>query len=121
MELGHLGKMMKEAQSSQVKGHEGKWNHEVNAAAAAAAKSLQSCPTVCNPMDCSLPDFSVHDSPGKNTGVGKLMQWQLNLTQLHQKDMAAPLHLTFFDCGKSPRGVLGTTCLDGLTSPSARF
>ena len=24
------------------------------------AKSLQSCPTLCNPMDCSLPSFSVH-------------------------------------------------------------
>ena len=35
------------------------------------AKSLQSCPTLCNPMDCSSPDSSVHgDSPGKNTGVG---------------------------------------------------
>ena len=35
------------------------------------AKSLQSCPTPCNPMDCSLPGSSVHgDSPGKNTGVG---------------------------------------------------
>ena len=30
----------------------------------------QSCPTPCDPMDCSPPDFSVHgDSPGKNTGV----------------------------------------------------
>ena len=28
--------------------------------AAAAAKSLQSCPTLCDPMDCSLQDFSVH-------------------------------------------------------------
>ena len=28
--------------------------------AAAAAKSLQSCPTLCDPMDCSLPSFSVH-------------------------------------------------------------
>ena len=43
---------------------------------AATAKSLQSCPTLCDPMDCSLPGFSVHgilrpwDSPGKNTGVG---------------------------------------------------
>ena len=27
---------------------------------AAAAKSLQSCPTLCDPMDCSLPDSSVH-------------------------------------------------------------
>ena len=33
------------------------------------AKSLQSCPTLCDHMDCSLPG-SVHgDSPSKNTGV----------------------------------------------------
>ena len=30
------------------------------ASAAAAAKSLQSCPTLCDPKDCSLPGFSVH-------------------------------------------------------------
>ena len=24
------------------------------------AKLLQSCPTLCDPMDCSLPGFSVH-------------------------------------------------------------
>ena len=29
-------------------------------AAAAAAKSLQSCPTLCDPMDCSLPGSSTH-------------------------------------------------------------
>ena len=30
----------------------------------------QSCPTLCNPMDCSLPGSSVHrDFPGKNTRV----------------------------------------------------
>ena len=29
-------------------------------AAAAAAKSLQSCPTLCDPMDCSPPGFSIH-------------------------------------------------------------
>ena len=30
-----------------------------------------SCPTLCDPMDCSLPGSSVHgNSPGKNTGVG---------------------------------------------------
>ena len=28
--------------------------------AAAAAKSLQSCPTLCDTMDCSLPGFSIH-------------------------------------------------------------
>ena len=37
------------------------------AAAAAAAKSLQSCPTLCDPRDGSPPGFPV---PGKNTGVG---------------------------------------------------
>ena len=30
--------------------------------AAAAAKSLQSCLTLCDPMDCSLPGSSVHGS-----------------------------------------------------------
>ena len=31
----------------------------------------QSCPTLCNPMDCSPPGSSVHDnSAGKNTDVG---------------------------------------------------
>ena len=34
-------------------------------------KSLQSCLTLCNPLDCSLPGSSVHwDSPGKNIEVG---------------------------------------------------
>ena len=39
--------------------------------AATAAKSLQSCPTLCHPIDrqpTRLP--SPWDSPGKNTGVG---------------------------------------------------
>jgi len=27
---------------------------------AATAKSLQSCPTLCTPMDCSLPGSSIH-------------------------------------------------------------
>ena len=42
-------------------------NHVLNAAdagsywrPAAAAKSLQSCPTPCNPMDCSPPGSSAH-------------------------------------------------------------
>ena len=30
------------------------------AAAAAATKSLQSCPTLCDPMDSSPPGSSVH-------------------------------------------------------------
>ena len=35
------------------------------------AKSLQSCPTLCDPINCSLPGSWVHgDSPGKSTAVG---------------------------------------------------
>ena len=40
-------------------------------AAATAAKSLQSCPTLCDPIDGSPPGSPFPwDSPGKNTGVG---------------------------------------------------
>ena len=36
-----------------------------------AAKSLQSCPTLCDPIDGSPPGSTrPWDSPGKNTGVG---------------------------------------------------
>ena len=34
------------------------------------AELLQSCPTLCDPVDYSLTSSSVHgDSPGQNTGV----------------------------------------------------
>ena len=40
-------------------------------AAAAVAKSLQSCLTLLDPMNCSLPGSSIHGIfPGKSTGVG---------------------------------------------------
>ena len=32
---------------------------------------IESCLTLCDPMDCGRPGSSVHEeSPGKNTGVG---------------------------------------------------
>ena len=38
---------------------------------AAAAQLLQSCPTLCGPMDCSPPGSSIHGIfPVKSTGVG---------------------------------------------------
>ena len=37
---------------------------------AAAAKSHQLCPTLCDPIDNSLPGSRPWDSPGTNTGVG---------------------------------------------------
>ena len=43
----------------------------------------QSCPALCDPMDCSPPGSTVHgDSPSKNTGVGCHALFQGNfLTQ----------------------------------------
>ena len=51
----------------QERGHSIQDSHR---AAAAAAKSLQSCPTLCDPTDSSLWGSHPWDSPGKNTGVG---------------------------------------------------
>ena len=42
----------------------------ISAAADAAAKSRQSCPTLCDPIDGSPPGSLPWDSPGKNAGVG---------------------------------------------------
>ena len=48
------------------------YNVVLVSAAATAAKSLQSCLTLCDPIDGSPPTRLSHpwDSPGKNTGVG---------------------------------------------------
>ena len=35
------------------------WHHRLNGHNA-AAKSLQSCPTLCDPLDCSPPGSSIH-------------------------------------------------------------
>ena len=37
---------------------------------AAAAKSCQSCPTLCDPIGGGPPDSRPWDSPGKHTGMG---------------------------------------------------
>ena len=49
----------------------------------------QSCPTLCNPMECSLPDILAQgDSPGKNNGGGSLSLLQgIFLTQESNQDL----------------------------------
>ena len=43
----------------------------LNPSVLCCAKLLYLCPTLCDPMDCSLPGSSVRgNSPGKNTDVG---------------------------------------------------
>ena len=37
-------------------------------AAASAVKSLQSCPTLCDPLDGNPPGSAILGIPGKNTG-----------------------------------------------------
>ena len=44
--------------------------YALNAAAAAAAKSLQSCPTLCDPIDGSPPGFAI---PG--TLQARTLEW----------------------------------------------
>ena len=49
----------------------------VSCIACICAKSLQSCPALCDPVNSSLPGFSIHgDSLGKNIGVGCHAQLQ---------------------------------------------
>ena len=70
----------------------------------------QSCLTLCDHMDCSLPGSSVHgDSPGKNTGVGchSLLQhifptWGWNPGLLHCRQILYRL---------SHEGSLKITCV----------
>ena len=60
----------------------------------------QSCPTLCNPMGCSLPGFSFlpWDFPGENTGMDCHFQFQgifpdqgSNLCLLHRPVDSSPL------------------------------
>ena len=47
------------------------WATELNWTDAVWCLVSQSCPILCDPMDCSLPGFCVHgDSPDKKTGGG---------------------------------------------------
>ena len=62
---------------------------------------LQSCLTLCDPMDCSLPGSSVHgDSPGKNTGVG--CHALLQGTPLTQGSNPSLLYLLYWQTGSLP-------------------
>ena len=46
----------------------------------------QSCPTLCDPMDCSLPGSSIRpwDFPGKSTGVG--CHWLMDRGEKKQEE-----------------------------------
>ena len=82
------------------------WLLSCNRDIAAAAKSLQSCPTLCDPIDGSPPGSPLPwDSPGKNTGVG--CHFLLQCMKVKSESEVAQLCLTLcdpMDC--SPPGSL---------------
>ena len=65
------------------------------------AKLLQSCSTLCDPMDCSPPGSSAQwDSRGKNTGVG--CHAHLQGIFLAQGSNPHLLHLLYWQAGSLP-------------------
>ena len=65
-------------------------------AAATAAKSLQSCPTLCDPIDGRPPGSPVPwDSPGKNIGVG--CHFLLQYRKVKSESEVAKSYLTLRD------------------------
>ena len=60
--------------------------------ACVCAKSLQWCPSLCDPVDCSPLGSSVHgDSPGKNIAVGfRVLLQGIFLTQIKPSSLTSP-------------------------------
>ena len=79
------------------------------AAASAAAKSHQSCPTLCDPIDGSPPGSHPWDSPGKNTGVGCHFLLQcMNVKRESEVAQPCPTLRDSMDCclpGSSVHGI----------------
>ena len=92
-----------------------------NNAAAAAAKSLQSCPTLRDPIDCSPPG-SPWDSPGKNTGVGCYFLLQcMKVKSESEVAQSCPILSDTMDCslpGSSVHGIFQARVLSGVPLPS---
>ena len=87
-------------------------------AAAAAAQSLQSCPTLCDPIDGSPPGSPrPWDSPGKNTGMGcHFLLRCMKVTSESEVAQSCPTLSNPMDCsprGSSIHGILQARVLQG--------
>ena len=84
--------------------------------AAAAAKSLQSCLTLCNPIDGSPPGSRPWDSPGKNTGVGCHFLLQcMKMKSESEVAQSCPTLSDLMDCslpGSSVHGIFQARVLE---------
>ena len=97
----------------------------VSAAAAAAAKSLQSCLTLCNPIDRSPPRLlRPWDSPGKNTGVGCHFLLQcMKVKSESEVVQSCPTLLDPMGCsrpGSSVHGIVQARVLSGVPFSQSR-
>ena len=94
------------------------------AAAAAAAKSLQSCPTLCDPIDGLPPGSPVWDSPGKNTGVCCHFLLQYMQVKSESEDVqSCPTLSDLMDCGLQDPPSMGFSRQEywsGVPLPSLR-
>ena len=93
--------------------------------AAAAAKLLQSCPTLCDPIDGSPPGCPPWDSPGKNTGVGCLFLLQcMKVKSEREVVQSCPTLSDPMDCslpGSSIHGIFQARVLEwGVTAFSVK-
>ena len=92
---------------------------------AAAAKSLQLCPTLCDPIDCSPPGSHPWDSPGKHTGVG--CHFLLQCMKVKSESEVAQSCLTLrnpMDCslpGSSIHGIFQAKYWNGVPLPSPKI
>ena len=85
------------------------------AAAAATAKSLESCPTLCDPMDGSPPGSpGPWESPGKNTGVG--CHFLLQCMKVKSESEVTQSCLTSRPHGLKPTRLLGPRDFPGKST-----
>ena len=91
---------------------------------AAAAKSLQSCPTLCDPIDRRQPTRLPRpwDSPGKNTGVGcHFLLQSMKVKSESEVTESCPTLSHPMDCslpGSSVHGIFQAGVLSGVPLPS---
>ena len=92
---------------------------------AAAAKSCQSCLTLCNPIDGSPPGSRPWDSPGKNTGVGCHFLLQgMKVKSESEVAQLCPTRLDPMDCslpGSSVHGISQARALEWGAIAFSRF
>ena len=95
-------------------------------AAAAAAKSLQSCPTLCNPIDGNLPGFSVHGILQARTlewvaiSFSNAWKWKVKVKSLSRVWLLSTLWTAAYQAPPST-GFSGQQYWSGVPLPSPKM